>query len=148
MTLESIIFLVIFLAANGYAAYKFSTLFKLATAAHGTVWNGSRTDRIPERIATTLKNVLGQAQVLRNRYAGVAHTMIFWGFIIITVGTVEMFLREVVPTASFEFIGEMPYGILAGLQDFFSAFVLLGVIMMFYRRLVVRPAGIGQSKEA
>ncbi len=148
MTIESIVFLVIFLSANAYAAYKFSTLFKLATAATGTVWNGSRTDRLPERIATVLKNVLGQAQVLRNRFAGIAHTMIFWGFIIITFGTIELFVREVVPTASFEFIGTIPYGVLVGLQDFFSAFVLLGVLMMFYRRLVLRPPGIGQSAEA
>jgi Fe-S oxidoreductase len=148
MAISSLLFVVILIATHAYAATRFYELYKLASATTGTPWSGNRLDRIQERIATTIYNVLGQAAVLRKNPIGIAHTLIFWGFIIITVGTMELFVREIFPTASFEFIGEAPYGALVFLQDSFIVLVLVGVSYALYRRIFVKPAGLGKSADA
>lgn len=142
MNTESFVFIAIFLSANAYFAYRASILYRLAVASRGAVWGGNRIDRIPERISTFFLNVLGQAAVLRKKSAGIMHALIFWGFLVITIGTVELFVKEVYPPASFEFMGDLPYGILAGLQDTFSLLVLLALGYAAYRRNIQKPAGL------
>ncbi len=148
MSPTSLLFVLILVAAHSYAAWKLSLLYKLAMAAGGTPWSGNRLDRLSERVVTTLYNVLGQAAVLRKNPIGIAHTLIFWGFIIITVGTLELFVSEIVPGANFEFIGESAYAALVSVQDTFVVLVLSGVLYAFYRRLVLKPAGLGKSNDA
>jgi Fe-S oxidoreductase len=100
------------------------------------------------RIVVTLVNVLGQKAVLQKKYIGVLHTTIFWGFIIITIGTLEQFVSTIYAPANFEFIGQGAYGTLVCVQDIFTLGVFLAVLGAFYRRLIVRPEGLGKSKDA
>jgi Fe-S oxidoreductase len=124
-------------------------LLRLAKASQGSTWAGSRIDRIPERVTTFFMNVIGQRAVLRKRSIGIAHTAIFWGFLIITVETLELFCFELHHGFSWEsIIGPSAYALLVGTQDFFTLFVLFGVCYALYRRLIVRPEGVGKSKDA
>src|SRR5262245_22308453 len=120
MTALSLVFLAVFLAANGYFAYRASMLVRLAKATGGPVWSGNRLDRIPDRISTFIANVLGQKAVLRKKNAGIMHAMIFWGFIIITVETTQNFGYELHPGFTFEFIGPTLYSALVAVQDVFT----------------------------
>jgi hypothetical protein len=114
MTWQTFAFLIVAGAAFSYSGYRFSLLYKLMKAQQG---HGPKLDRIPARIGATLANVLGQKAVLRKKYIGLAHTMIFWGFIIITVGTLEQFISTIYKDANLQFIGETAYKGLAFLQD-------------------------------
>ncbi len=145
MTWETFAFLIVAGFAFGVSGKRFYTLFKLLKAQKGKV--PPFTD-LAGRVKTTIVNVLFQKAVLQDRWIGIAHTAIFWGFIIISIGTVEQFLMTLVKTASFEFIGETPYSILIWCQDFFTAAVLLGVLHAAYRRFFVKPKNLGQSKDA
>ncbi len=107
-----------------------------------------RLDQISERIKTSLANVLGQKAVLRKNPIGIAHTMIFWGFLIISLGTLEQFISTIYQPASFEFIGEKPYLAFVFMQDIFTMSVLLGIMYAAYRRYIVRPEGLGKSHDA
>ncbi|MGE4232419.1 MAG: heterodisulfide reductase-related iron-sulfur binding cluster [Bacteriovoracia bacterium] len=148
MGANSLVFVVIFISANLYFALKMKVLLQLASGTKGVTWGGSRLDRIPDRIATFLLNVLGQNAVLRKKAIGMAHASIFWGFLIITIETIENFAREIYAPFSFEFLGATIYSSLIFLQDVFTGFVLLGVLYAFYRRLIVKPAGLGKSNDA
>lgn len=149
MTALSFLFLAVFLAANAYFAYRVSILYRLAKATTGPVWSGNRLDRITERVSTTIANVIGQKAVLRKKSAGIMHATIFWGFIIITIETTENFIYEVFNGFTWErVIGPTLYAPLAAVQDTFTLLVLLAVIYAFYRRLIVRPEGLGKSKDA
>jgi Fe-S oxidoreductase len=108
----------------------------------------NRLDHIPQRIGTTIANVLGQRAVLRNRAAGIMHTTIFWGFLIITIGTLEQFVSTLYQNASFQFIGQIPYSALVCLQDVLTMAVLFAVGYACYRRYIIRPEGLGKSKDA
>ncbi|MBI3542935.1 MAG: hypothetical protein HY075_06660 [Deltaproteobacteria bacterium] len=144
----SFVFLAVFLAANAYFAYRASMLVRLAQTTTGPVWSGNRLDRVPERISTFVANVLGQKAVLRKKNAGIMHAAIFWGFIIITTETIQNFAWEIHPGFTFEFIGPTAYSALVAVQDLFTLAVLVAVLYAYYRRLVVRPEGLGKSKDA
>ncbi len=145
MTWQTFAFILIAGFSFTYAGLKFKTLFELMRKQNGAA---PKIDQIPARIRTTLLNVLGQAAVNQKQPIGILHTTIFWGFMIITIGTVEQFLSTLYSGWNFEFIGEGAYSALARVQDFFTAAILVAVILALYRRLVVQPAGLGKSRDA
>jgi Fe-S oxidoreductase len=145
MTIESIIFLIIASSCFGLASYRLLKLIQLMKATHG---GSLPLDRVPERIFTTLLNVLGQKAVLEKKAAGIMHATIFWGFIIISFGTLEQFISTLIPGFTFGFLGTTVYSSFLFLHDLFTTLVILAVAYAFYRRLVIRPEGLGQSKDA
>lgn len=145
MTWQTFAFLLVAGTALTISGKRFLVLFRLLQAQTGKV---PEIKDIGARIQTAIVNVLGQKAVLRDRWIGIAHTAIFWGFIVISFGTVEQFLMTLYSGASFEFIGAGPYSLFIFAQDFFTLFVLLGVLFAAYRRLVVRPKHLGQSRDA
>ena len=145
MTWQTFAFLIVAGTALTISGKRFMILYRLLKAQTG---KAPKIGDIGARIQTAFVNVLGQKAVLRDRWIGIAHTAIFWGFIVISFGTVEQFLSTLYNGASFEFIGEGPYSVFIFLQDFFTLFVLLGVMFAAYRRFILRPKNLGQSKDA
>src|SRR4051812_21370415 len=101
MTWQTFAFIFVAVATFGYSGYRFSILFKMMKNHHA---KANRLDRIPERILTTLANVLGQKAVLKKKVAGIMHATIFWGFLVITTGTLEQFASTLYEPANFQFI--------------------------------------------
>ncbi len=145
MTWQTWAFLAVASLAFGYSSYRLSLLLKLMRAQKG---RAPKYGDLLKRIETTLVNVLGQKAVLKKPVAGIMHATIFWGFLIISVGTLEQFVSTIYAPANFEFIGHGPYRALVAIQDFLTLAVLLAVAYAFYRRLVVRPKGLGHSSDA
>jgi Fe-S oxidoreductase len=145
MTWQTFAFLIVAVAAFGYSGFRFRKLLMLMKAHKA---KARPVDRLPARILTTLQFVLGQKAVLKKNPIGIAHTAIFWGFIVITIGTLEQFVSTLYEPANFEFIGHGLYSALVFVQDLFVVFVLLGVLYASYRRYLVRPEGVGKSRDA
>jgi Fe-S oxidoreductase len=145
MTWQTFAFLIVAGFAFGYSGLKLRMLFRMMNAHQG---KEPKPDRLFERLQVTLLNVFGQQAVNRKQPIGLLHTTIFWGFIVITIGTLEQFVSTIYSGANFEFIGHTPYSILVRVQDFFTAAILFAVAAAFYRRLVVQPAGLGRSTDA
>jgi Fe-S oxidoreductase len=146
MTWQTFAFIIVAGAAFGYSGYRFKILLELMKRHQGKARN--RTDRIPQRILSILKNVFGQAAVNQKQPIGLLHTVIFWGFLIITIGTLEQFASTLHQGWNFEFIGHGAYSVLMRVQDFFTAAILFAVLGALYRRVVYQPAGLGQSRDA
>jgi Fe-S oxidoreductase len=145
MTWQTFLFIAVAGATFTYSGYRFWLLYQLMAAQRG---KSSRLDHLGDRVMTTLVNVLGQRAVLKKKSAGIMHATIFWGFLIITIGTLEQFASTIYQGANFEFIGEGPYRFLVLLQDLFTFAVLLAVGYASYRRFIVRPEGLGKSRDA
>ncbi len=145
MTWQTWLFLPVFFGAMGYSLLQIRRLGKLMKASTGKT---RVMDEMGARVRETLINVLGQKAVLRDKKAGIMHATIFWGFLIITLGTLEQFVSTLVEGANFEFLGSSIYQALVFFQDFFTVAVLLAVGYAFYVRLVVRPERLGKSKDA
>jgi Fe-S oxidoreductase/nitrate reductase gamma subunit len=91
-------------------------------------------------------NVLAQARMFRLTASGVMHALIFWGFIVITVGTIELFGRGFWPRFSIPLVSDQPWFRLS--QDLFAALVLVGVAMAVAIRYGKRPERISQTRDA
>lgn len=144
MTWQTFLFIPLAGLAFGYSGKKFLALIKIMKAHQGKT---NRSDRIAERMGAVLLNVLGQSTVFKKRWIGAAHSMIFWGFLIITIGTVEQFLSTIHSSLNFQFLGPA-YAFLMSLHDVFTLLVLVGVCMAAWRRYVIRPPYLNQSKDA
>ncbi len=145
MTWQTFAFILVAGSAFTVCGKRFHTLYRLLKAQTGKT---PKFGDIGKRILTSMVNVLGQKAVLQSPGIGIAHTAIFWGFIIISLGTLEQFCMTLYEGASFEFIGESAYKVLIFSQDFFTLFVLLGILFASYRRFIVKPQYLGQSKDA
>jgi Fe-S oxidoreductase len=105
-----------------------------------------RWDNVPARLGQTVVFVLGQARLLGGDFwPGLMHATIFWGFIVLTVGTVEFFGKGVTEAFFLPLLSDHA-GYLV-LQDVFSVAVIAAVGYAAFRRLVTRPRRLTLSGE-
>lgn len=145
MTWQTWLFLPVSLAAFSYAGFRLHKLFRVMKAVGGSV---PRFSQIPDRIVGVLVHVLAHKRLLNDKAAGLLHLTIFWGFLFITIGTMEQFLTTLHPALNFEFLGHSVYGALTLIQDVFTVAVLGAVFFALYRRLVLRIERLGHSTDA
>jgi Fe-S oxidoreductase len=115
---------------------------------------GIPSDRLGDRVLSVLVYWLGQRKVTEKTaygappaFTSLHHLTIFWGFLIITVGTTELWLNGLNPMWDFSLLGPL-YHPLKWLIDVFNLLVLAAVGFGFFRRIVVRPRLIPMSLEA
>jgi Fe-S oxidoreductase len=126
--------------------------------ARGRVNDLKPLDHLGQRIMSVLIYFFGQKKVgERMSYktpAGATskhHLFIFYGFLVITLGTIEFIfnglLQSVVPDFSFAFLGPL-YTVLTWSIDLFSVVVLVMLAYAYFRRIVVKPRLIPLSADA
>jgi Fe-S oxidoreductase/nitrate reductase gamma subunit len=135
-TAQNVAFLFVLVAALGFFAYNAQRLVRYLNI-------GLPEDRTNDPW-TRLRNVIvigiGQSKILRDPVAGALHAAVFWGFIVITVGTAEVLAQGVIPAFGFEGLLPGPlYGLFLLSQELFAGLVLAAVAVLLYRRLVVKP---------
>src|SRR5262245_14695652 len=98
----------------------------------------ARWDHIPTRIANVIVFVFAQARLIAGDFwPGLMHATIFWGFVVLTLGTIEFFGRGVTESFFLPFLSDTP-GYLV-LEDVFSVAVIAALAYAAFRRLVTRP---------
>jgi len=91
------------------------------------------------RIGSIFKFFFGQRRVVAER-DGFGHFFIFWGFIILSLGTLETFIRGFSPAFGYSrLIGDGAYAAFGALLDFSSLAVVIAIFVSLYRRLVLKP---------
>ena len=106
-----------------------------------------RTDHPGWRLLNVLRIGIAQTKILREPVAGVMHATIFWGFVVLTAGTIEIFIQGLWSGFSYERILWHPlYVVYAASQDVFAVLVIIAVAFAFYRRLVVHPKRLEGDK--
>jgi Fe-S oxidoreductase len=101
---------------------------------------GSLSD-IWQRIVTLPSLVLATNRVNRPRYwyAGVLHTFIFWGFIVLQIRTLNFILDGFSEDISLQTIFGTLYDLFRPIMDLFNVLVIVGVLMAAAQRAFVRP---------
>lgn len=94
---------------------------------------------IPKRIETVVQHVFLHKKLMRDFVPGLLHLVIFWGFVVLTLGTMEWFYHGFTGGKNFDFLGPSLYGWFCYSQDLFNALVFGAVAVAFYRRIVVKP---------
>src|SRR5262245_39126275 len=106
----------------------------------------ARWDHLGARIGKVLVYVIGQARLIGGDFwPGLMHATIFWGFIILTLGTIEFFGKGVTESLFLPFMSDT--GPFLVLQDLFSVLVIAAVAYAAFRRIVTRPRRLTLSAE-
>jgi Fe-S oxidoreductase len=137
---------VVLLAAVLAAASLFG---RRAYQLYGYLRLGRPDDRfgdIPQRAKSFLAFVIGQERLFREPRAGLMHAVIFWGFLVITISTVELLGRGFYDGFRIPLASGHAWFLLT--VELFEIGVLVAVAYAYYRRLVTRPRRLLFSGEA
>ena len=135
-TAQNVAFLFVLVAALGFFAYNAQRLVRYLNIG----LPDDRTDDPWTRLRNVIVIGIGQSKILRDPVAGALHAAVFWGFIVITVGTAEVLAQGVLPAFRFDALLPGPlYGLFLLSQELFAGLVLAAVAVLLYRRLVVKP---------
>jgi Fe-S oxidoreductase len=136
------VILVVTMSLFAWSAYRRFQLIK--TGAKEPSINLARPGEIAQRIELLLRYSFGQQKMAKNekyRAAGIAHVGIFFAFLVLGLNTNILWARGYDP--NFDIFGLMARGTLIGdgynfVKEIFAALALLGVLVFFYYRVVVR----------
>lgn len=106
----------------------------------------ARFDRPWERVRLLLRHAVAQRRTARERYAGLFHVFISYGFVVLTVATTVVALDADFGTAIMR--GRFYLYFQSFFVDLFGALVMLGVLMAAARRYVQRPRKLVHTDEA
>jgi heterodisulfide reductase subunit C len=132
---EQIIFTVILIASFGFFGYTISKLVKLFKLTKPE----NRFDKVGERIATTLLVAFGQSKMMKKPIAGMLHAIVWWGFIVITIGTIEIMIDGVTGTTRvLSFLGPV-YNFITACGEIFALLIIISCIIFLFRRYIIKP---------
>ncbi len=122
--------LLLTLGVFAWSVFKYYKLFKLTKAFP--------ISDIPKRIIMTLEVVLGQTKILRKPMIGLIHALVFWGFIVILFGSLEMVIDGLFGTERvLSFMGTF-YDFIFGSGDVMALFIALAMLVFLFRRMVLK----------
>ena len=136
MSTSSVLFAIVLVLACGFFSYNVQRL--VGELRMGTLQDGRWND-IPVRLGNLVSIGIFQRKIFRDSVAGPMHAAIFWGFGVLTVGTVEMLVAGVAPGFSFApWLPPALYRFYLLSQDLWGVLVLGAVSFALFRRLTRR----------
>ncbi len=87
------------------------------------------------RFALMAKIAFGQTKIFRRPVIGFFHALVFWGFCVILIGSIEMVIDGLAGTEkALKFLGVV-YDIIMASGDIFALLVAISIIIFLFRRL-------------
>jgi Fe-S oxidoreductase len=143
--MRQIIFAAVMVAAFAAFAWTVTRFYKFMKK--GRPFPGSFGEK-GARFGDVLAYFLFQGTVAREM-ASRHHLLIFWGFLIICVGTFELMVKGLWPSFSYALIlGHTLDGVFRAILDVTNAVVLAVMLFSYFRRIVLRPKLIPLSGDA
>jgi Fe-S oxidoreductase len=158
MLLKRVVFGIVLLLAVAAFAWSMRRFGRMILAGKPE----QRFDRVGDRLRSVLEYFFGQKKVVEQveipsrRAPGLVtaigsryHFFIFWGFILITVGTAEVVVQGVFPSFSWSLLlGHGAASVLDTTIDWTTLIVLLLMVFAVVRRMVLAPRLIPMSRDA
>ncbi len=146
ITVKAILMAVLLMGGFGYFFYKVRHLILLMNSVQGE--RGYTPDRLGERIKVLFVDILGQKNVRRKLMPGLAHTLIFFGFLAVQPHSLEMMIQGVFPGFSVGYIVPSFFQFYLQIADILAFLVLIGLGYGLYRRLVLKPDYLTNGMDA
>lgn len=128
-----------------------AALFLLQMGRHLRVFQAAQpatvTDAGDTRIRSMVRYALVQVRMFRDPTAGWMHAAIFWGFVILTIGTVDRLLFGWVHAIVGWPLDGWLWRFLMALQHLMIVAVLAGIAVALVRRTVIRPRRLTLSRD-
>jgi len=109
----------------------------------------NRYDQIWRRIGTKIYYGALQVRNLEKIFPGIVHLFIFWGFVILFIGTLIIFLQEdiTLPIFNYNFFQGNFYLWYSLILDLFGLLAIIGVLLALCRRIFLRPESLDNKSE-
>ena len=109
----------------------------------------NRTDRIGDRIKSMLSQGLMQRSLLKDRYPGILHAMLFFGFVVLFIGTSLIVIQEYFTGLLFDwhFLQGTFYLLFSFMMDLFGLLAMIAVVLFAVRRYLQKPARLDNQSE-
>ena len=132
--IQNIIFVVLFILGVGYFALNIRKLIRNINLGI----DEDRSDQKPVRFKNMAKIALGQYKMVRRPVSGILHVIVYVGFLIINIEVLEIVIDGIFGTHRvFAPLGKV-YNVLIGTFEVFAFLVLIGVIIFWLRRNVLK----------
>lgn len=132
-----IVNLLLFIAAVGYGFYLFA---RVVYTRYMYIRLGKPvdfSDDMKKRLNEVWVNVFGQKKLLKDKKSGIMHVIMFYGFIIIQFGAIDLFIKGLAPG---NHLPVPAYPVFTFLQEITTFSVFLATVYAFYRRYVEKLA--------
>ena len=133
----------------GVAFFVYSVSVKVSVFARGK--GDNRFDHLIERLTSLVPYLMGNSRVARPRYwySGLLHTLIYWGFIVLQVRTLNFLVGGIDHDLAPEKWANVYYDVLVrGPMDQFNILVLIGCGMAAWQRRFWKPARMTFNMDA
>ncbi|MBM4306404.1 MAG: 4Fe-4S dicluster domain-containing protein [Deltaproteobacteria bacterium] len=101
-----------------------------------------------ERWKGLLSNGFGHRTLFRSFFPGIGHFLLFWSFLILSLGVTAVILQEyfIFPLWRVRFIDSNTYPFLRLLFDLFGVLGWLGTILLIVRRYILKPRELDEQR--
>mgnify|MGYP001245876438 CR=1 FL=1 len=130
--------LIAFIAVTAYGIFLFA---KAVSTRVAFIKLGKKTEydkAVKESLRDVWVMVFGQTKLLKDKKSGIIHVMMFYGFLLVQFGAIDMFIKGLAPGNHLPF-GPV-YPAFTFFQEIVTLMVLVAVIWAFYRRYVEKLA--------
>ncbi len=132
--MKQIVFLIALLITLGVFAWSISRIiakFRLTRKAYPV-------RNIGKRIWLTIVNGFLQERIFRNSISGFMHALVFWGFCVILLGSIEMVIDGLAGTDRILAAGGVIYDIVIALGDISAYMIALFIVIFIIRRCCLK----------
>ncbi|MBI2763467.1 MAG: 4Fe-4S dicluster domain-containing protein [Chloroflexi bacterium] len=139
----------VFVVFWGAAAF-----FALVTARHIRVLAAGHAPgpnplaKIPTRTLGLIRYAFLQVRMFKDPRAGVMHFGIFWGFILLTIGTADIVTGGIIQTILSAPFDGLIWMAISAMQNVVAVIVLVFIGWAFERRLISKPARLTYNRDA
>jgi Fe-S oxidoreductase/nitrate reductase gamma subunit len=131
-------------------------VFALAMARHLRVFVATRPaveqpspfGAIGARFAGLVEYALVQRKMFKDPRAGLMHAGIFWGFVLLTIGTANVVTGGIIETILSAPLGGAIWAAISAMQNVVAVIVLVSIAWAFERRLISRPRRLTYNRDA
>ena len=131
-----------------------AVVFALAMARHLRVFAAARAsgpspfENMPARISGLIQYAFIQTRMFKDARAAILHLGIFWGFILLTLGTANVVTGGVIQAILSAPFGGILWAIVLAMQNVVAITVVVFILWAFERRLISRPARLTYNLDA
>jgi Fe-S oxidoreductase len=144
--IKSILVAAALVAAFGLFFTRVRRLYRIMQAVEGK--SICTLDRIADRIRVIFTDVLAQSNVRRKRMPGLAHTLIFFGFLAVQPHSSALMIQGIFHNFEIARLAPQLYGSYMFVADILAFLVLFGLGYALYRRVFIRPKYLTDGLDA
>jgi Fe-S oxidoreductase len=129
-------------------------VFLLAMARHLRVFAAARAtgpspfEKIPARTIGLIRYAFVQTKMFKDPRAAILHLGIFWGFILLTVGTANVVTGGVIQAVLSAPFGGVLWAAVLAMQNVVAVTVIAFILWAFERRFISKPARLTYNLDA